>query len=117
VTHDLERSVAFYRDRLGFAIQYQEEGIALLEMGSMLLYLIIESPPTSDKPLITLSNTNTEARTSVNLVFRVSDCWAVYEDLRQRGVTFLTPPQQPAWGGWRCFSRDPDGYLIEIEQP
>ena len=29
VANDLDRSVAFYRDQFGFAIQYQEEGIAL----------------------------------------------------------------------------------------
>lgn len=117
VTNELDRSVAYYRDQFGFSIQYHEESIALLELGPMLLYLVTESPPTPDKPSVTLANTNTETRTSVNLVFRVSDCQAVYEELYQRGVEFLAPPQQPAWGGWRCFARDPDGYLIEIEQP
>jgi lactoylglutathione lyase len=117
VTNDMDRSVAFYRDLFGFEVRDHEDSIALLSLGSMLLYLVTESPPTSDKPSITLANTNTQAQTSVNLVFRVSDYQAVYEDLQQRGVAFLTPPHSPDWGGWRCFTRDPDGYLIEIEQP
>lgn len=116
VTDDMNRSVAFYRDHFGFVVRNYDSSITLLSLGSMLLYLVMESPPTPDKPSITLANTNAVARTSVNLVFRVSDCWAVYEDLKQRGVAFLTPPQSPAWGGWRCFARDPDGYLIEVEQ-
>jgi catechol 2,3-dioxygenase-like lactoylglutathione lyase family enzyme len=32
-------------------------------------------------------------------------------------VLFFSEPQAPPWGGLRCFARDPDGYLIEIEQP
>jgi catechol 2,3-dioxygenase-like lactoylglutathione lyase family enzyme len=47
----------------------------------------------------------------------VKDCAKAYDELRTLGVEFLTPPQRPPWGGWRCFTRDPDGYLIEIEEP
>lgn len=42
---------------------------------------------------------------------------ATHEALAKLGLKFLAPPQQPAWGSWRCFVQDPDGYLIEIEQP
>ncbi|GEM_PF-653000 len=117
VVTDITESVAFYRDKLGFAVREHEPHIALLAGGSMLLYLIPESPPTPDKPSVTLGKTNTAERTSVNLVFRVKDCRAAYAELSGRGVQFLTAPQQPQWGGWRVFARDPDGYLIEIEEP
>jgi len=53
----------------------------------------------------------------VNLVFEVADVHAEHAALRARGLRFLTPPMEPPWGGWRCFAQDPDGYLIEIEQP
>ncbi|HEX7718934.1 MAG TPA: VOC family protein, partial [Woeseiaceae bacterium] len=55
-------------------------------------------------------------RTAINLIFHVRDVRATYAALKKQGLEFLTPPQQPAWGGWRVFTRDPDGYLIEIEQ-
>jgi catechol 2,3-dioxygenase-like lactoylglutathione lyase family enzyme len=29
----------------------------------------------------------------------------------------LAPPYSPPWGGHRFFVRDPDGYLVEVEQP
>jgi hypothetical protein len=32
-------------------------------------------------------------------------------------VRFLAEPHEPAWGGCRFFCVDPDGYLVEIEQP
>jgi catechol 2,3-dioxygenase-like lactoylglutathione lyase family enzyme len=114
---DLARSRAFYCDKLGFPVHYQQPDIALLGWGTMLLYLVAESPPTSDKPAVTLAAPATPERTPICLVLRVADCQAADAELSARGVAFLTPPRTPPWGGWRCFARDPDGYLIEIEQP
>ena len=114
---DLGLSTAFYRDLLGFTVREEQEGIVLLALGPMLLYLVSPSPPTPDKPGVTLACTNRPDQTGVNLVFRVPDCQAAYHELSQRGLAFLSPPQAPPWGGWRCFARDPDGYLLEIEQP
>jgi hypothetical protein len=32
-------------------------------------------------------------------------------------VPFLAEPHSPPWGGHRCFAVDPDGNLIEVEEP
>jgi catechol 2,3-dioxygenase-like lactoylglutathione lyase family enzyme len=114
---DIERSVAFYRDRLGFEVEEHTPDLALLRHGTMLLYLVTDSPPTPDKPGVWLSPPSHESQTPINLVFRVGDCRAVYERMLAASVSFLAPPHSPVWGGWRCFGRDPDGYLFEIEQP
>ncbi len=47
---DLDRSVALYRDRLGFEVREEVPGLALLGHGPMLLYLVTDCPPTPDKP-------------------------------------------------------------------
>jgi len=114
---NLDRSLAFYRDNLGFEVRDQEAHIALLIRDAMLLYLAVESPPTPDKPAVTLAAPATPEHTPVCLVLRVTDCLAVHAELSERGVSFLTPPMSPPWGGYRCFARDPDRYLVEIEQP
>jgi catechol 2,3-dioxygenase-like lactoylglutathione lyase family enzyme len=113
---DVPRSTAFYRDKLGFEVKEEHAQIVLLQREEMRLYLIPYSPPTPDKPEITLMPPVRGEPVSVNLVFQVKDGRQAYEELRHAGVEFLTPPQRPAWGGWRCFTRDPDGYLIEIEE-
>lgn len=113
---DVERSVSFYRDVLGFE-QLAYPHIPLLRRGDLQLFLVEESPPTHDRPGITLAPPSSAARMPINLVFEVADVHAEYEALRSRGLRFLSPPAQPEWGGWRCFAQDPDGYLIEIEQP
>ncbi len=55
VVADINDSVAFYRDKLGFDVREQEPHVALLAREAMLLYLIPESPPTPDKPDVTLA--------------------------------------------------------------
>jgi len=37
--------------------------------------------------------------------------------LDEAGARFLADPYEPPWGGCRFFCVDPDGYLVEIEQP
>lgn len=111
---DIPRSIAFYAGTLGFIVEIEQPDYALLALDGVSLYLVTESPPTMDKPTVTLGVTSTNSRTPVNLVFHVLDCRQVYADLLQQGMRFLTPPQQPEWGGWRCFAQDPDGYLLEF---
>ena len=36
---------------------------------------------------------------------------------RPRACAFLAEPYSPPWGGHRCFAVDPDGNLVELEQP
>lgn len=113
---DVERSVAFYCDVLGFE-QLEYPHIPLLRRGDLQLFLVEESPPTDDRPGVTLTPPAGPERMPVNLVFEVEDVATEYAALSERGLRFLAPPAQPPWGGWRCFAQDPDGYLIEIEQP
>lgn len=42
---------------------------------------------------------------------------AWYERLRARGVVFEKPPAlNPRFNIYHCFVRDPNGYLVEIQQ-
>lgn len=117
VVRDLSVSEAFYCRYFDFQVEERSDGLLLLKHPHLFLYLITESPPTVDKPTVTLAPLESADRSPVNIVFRVRDVRTVYTALQSQGLTFLAPPVQPAWGGWRCFAQDPDGYLIEIEQP
>ena len=54
---------------------------------------------------------------SVVLVMEVDDAAAVHAALVAEGAPLLAQPYAPPWGGLRFFVLDPDGYLVEIEQP
>ncbi len=57
------------------------------------------------------------SRLAAIVVLEVSDCLAVVRELSAAGVPFLAEPYSPPWGGHRCFAIDPDGNLIELEEP
>ena len=54
-------------------------------------------------------------RVSSFLNLRVADIWACYKQWGDKGATFLTEPlKNPDGWEWRCYIRDPDGYIIEV---
>lgn len=116
---DVRRSLAFYRDRLGFAVEaeYDDPPYATLELAATRLSLAEQGHPAEDRPGVTMLAPEDPSRLPVIIVLEVGDCHVTYERLRQEGVEFLAEPYSPPWGGSRCFARDPDGYLVELEQP
>jgi catechol 2,3-dioxygenase-like lactoylglutathione lyase family enzyme len=116
---DVPRSVAFYRDRLGFAVEaeYDDPPYATLAIGGARLSLAEQGHPAEDRHGVTMTAPEDRSRLPAILVLEVDDCIAEYERLRAVGVAFLAEPYSPPWGGHRCFAVDPDGHLVEIEQP
>lgn len=73
--------------------------------------------PTPDKPEVLLETPKDLNRVSTFLNLRVADIWACYREWGSKGATFLTAPMpNPDGWEWRCYMRDPDGYLIEVGQ-
>jgi catechol 2,3-dioxygenase-like lactoylglutathione lyase family enzyme len=116
---DVERSLAFYRDRLGFDVEatYDEPPYATLTCAGMRVSLAEQGHPAEDRPGVLMTAPEDRGRLQVVLVLEVGDCLGAYERLRHEGVDFLAEPYSPPWGGHRCFALDPDGYLVELEQP
>ena len=116
---DVPRSVAFYRDRVGFAVEaeYDEPPYATLALAATRLSLAEQGHPAEDRPGVTMRVPADPSLLPAILVLEVDDCHAAYERLRADGVDFLAEPYSPPWGGSRCFVRDPDGYLVELEEP
>jgi catechol 2,3-dioxygenase-like lactoylglutathione lyase family enzyme len=115
---DVERSIAFY-ERLGFATEatYEDPPYATLTLARSRLSLAEQGHAAEDRPGVALEAPPDRTRQNAVLVLEVEDCMAAYEELRDAGVDFLAEPYSPPWGGHRCFAVDPDGYLVELEQP
>jgi catechol 2,3-dioxygenase-like lactoylglutathione lyase family enzyme len=116
---DVEASVAFYRDRLGFELEasYDEPPYATLTLAGARLSLAEQGHEAEDRPGVLMSAPEDRSRLQVVVVLEVSDCRGAYEELGAAGVELLAEPYSPPWGGARCFAIDPDGYLVELEQP
>jgi catechol 2,3-dioxygenase-like lactoylglutathione lyase family enzyme len=115
---DVERSAAFY-ERLGFTIEatYDDPPYATLSVAGARLSLAEQGHAAEDRPGVALEAPSDRSRMNIVLVLEVADCMWAYRELGAQGVEFLAEPYSPPWGGHRCFAIDPDGYLVELEQP
>jgi catechol 2,3-dioxygenase-like lactoylglutathione lyase family enzyme len=116
---DFAASVAFYRDQLGFEVEatYDDPPYATLVRAGTRLSLAEQGHPADDRPGVAMVAPRDRSELAAILVLEVADCLAAYRDLGGMGVQFLAEPFSPPWGGHRCFAIDPDGNLIELEEP
>jgi catechol 2,3-dioxygenase-like lactoylglutathione lyase family enzyme len=128
---DLERSLRFYRDLLGFRWEHAldvegEPSDTLLRLkgaklraeyltrdGVRIELLYFASPPAPPRPERPLNQYGL-----THLSFRVTDLDAVVNGLREAGERVLddTIIRFPEWQSAACFIVDPDGQLIELVQ-
>jgi catechol 2,3-dioxygenase-like lactoylglutathione lyase family enzyme len=105
---DLARSVAFYRETLGFYEIDNGDGSAVLASGDTRLVLRA------------VTGLSAEAGRLMYLNLEVGDVEAVYAELTAKGVTFLHPPQPVNRGDklelWSASFLDPDNHNIAITQ-
>ena len=116
---DVARSVEFYRDRLGFEVEavYDDPPYATLALAGTRLSLAAQGHAAEDRPGVELTAPADPSRANAVLVLEVDDARAEHRRLAAEGTRFLAEPYEPPWGGCRFFCVDPDGYLVEIEQP
>jgi catechol 2,3-dioxygenase-like lactoylglutathione lyase family enzyme len=128
---DLERSLRFYRDLLGFTWEHQldvegEPTDTLLRLRGTKLHAEYLSRDGVRIELLHFGSPTPPARREramnehglTHLSFRVTDLDAVVEGLRQAGERVLdeTIIRFPEWQSAACFVVDPDGQLIELVQ-
>jgi lactoylglutathione lyase len=131
---DLDRSIAFYRDILGFEIAFAWNPQAayigeLVGYPDVDIHAAILRLPGSDIFLELLDYRNVE-RTPVDtrtanpgtahIAFFVDDLDSLYEDLVARGVRSVSAPVTPTIGpnegGRAVYLIDPDGVRVELIQ-
>lgn len=106
---ELERSIAFYRDVLGFKLISSEPGFhyAAFEVGGLRFAIAA-----SEKDGFTGQPTGNR-HTGIGLV--VEDVDAAHQELLAKGVEFTMPPAKQPWGGYMGIFSDPDGNLFYLD--
>ena len=113
---DLDRSLRFYRDGLGFPTTWNiERGVIFFQTGGVCLALYPYDAlakdvseeflvPRSKFTGITLAH-NARTKAEVDQVL---------ERARSAGAAIEKPAQDTEWGGYAGYFSDPDGYLCEV---
>jgi lactoylglutathione lyase len=110
-THDVERSLGFYRDGLGARVTYRfpDDGEAVyvgLELGASHLGIGLDTEPLAPA----------DGR-RVTLWVYADDCDAAVARLRGMDVTVLEEPSDEPWGERVARVLDPDGNQVLIGAP
>jgi catechol 2,3-dioxygenase-like lactoylglutathione lyase family enzyme len=108
---NLEKSIAFYRDRVGLPVQSTFGEFALLDGGGIGLMLHQVARQSSGP------STGLAALTEI--VLESPDVFASYDAMKARGVVFRFSPQVATTDGktrdfYVADFRDPDGHVLSI---
>ncbi len=137
---DIERSIAFYRDLIGFELIHQQEQaneytrrlVGYPDAHLKIAQFVVPGEPrglsTHDLELVEYVRPK-GARGDINicnpgaahLAFAVDDIQERYRRLVAEGVKFFSPPNLITaginLGGFTCYFHDPDTIVLEMLQP
>jgi len=102
-TTDQDRALRFFTEKLGFEISTDQK----FDEKQRWIELRIRDAATR-VVLFTPRGHENRIGTFFNGSFACDDVHATYRQLRQRGVDFVSEPQEQPWGTFAIF-KDPDG--------
>lgn len=112
VVSDMNRSVEFYRDKLGIPLKFQSPEWTEFQTGATTLALHgggVASGPPADDP--------SKQAGHCSIGFNVENVDQTYEELKAKGINFVMPPTQREGEGIRlAVAIDPDGLPISFAQ-
>ncbi|MFZ5942109.1 MAG: VOC family protein [Bacteroidota bacterium] len=111
---DLERSVDFYENRLGWTRSAMSNGdLILYQLKGFALALYPREELAKD---VTVSpeGTGFKGFTLAHNLWSEREVDELVASLKAKGVTVVKEPQKVFWGGYSSYIADPDGYLWEI---
>jgi len=105
---NMERSIDFYKNVLGLAEDFVEDGMAYFSVGSgegkiTIMLHIIDEPEPVEK--------------GVTIELLTDDVTTAVESVKSAGRKIVQEPVDREWGVKEAVIADPDGYWIWIVQP
>jgi len=103
---DWPRALHFYGETLGIPFAFKSEEMGWAQLATGVAQLALERfTPGEEEDLV---------GRFLGVSLAVEDIDATYEELRGRGVEFLSPPERMPWGGVLAHFRDPDGNVLTL---
>lgn len=133
---DMRETLAFYCDLLGFEIVNERPAVteayfrAIIGIPDAVVHAVLLRIPGADHMLELLEYKHPRGVPqdlrpnnpgSSHLAYLVDDLSAMYSELQEAGVEFVSGPVAldagPNSGGWALYLKDPNGIIIELFQP
>ncbi len=107
-TRDWQRALAFYRDTVGFPLEFSDDDMGWAQFKLGPAYIGLERCNPEDPEAAELVGR------FVGTSIEVDDIHGEYARLRDAGVEFTSPPTEQPWGGVLAHFRDPDGNVLTL---
>jgi len=104
IVKDMDRSLVFYRDVVGMAVEMHTPFWSSLSAGNVSLGLHPESNHVKVSPSM-----------GCTFGFEVEDIQATVQELKGKGVAMQLEPKRESFG-WLAVFSDPDGYAVQLAQ-
>ena len=104
---DMEQALKFYNEILGLEIALDARMFNHAEVG-----------PAEPLAKIGLYATGKKSKRKIRtgIVFDTDDIYALYRNLKKKGVKFTVKPTKMEWGGIMADFLDPDNNVLEVVQ-
>ena len=103
---DLDRSIAYYRDRLGFTLDFvYEDFYASVSRDGFAIHL-------KCAPKLAAERAHRKAEEHLDAFVSVSGVHDLFRDLQTRSATIIKPLEPRPWGATDFYVEDPDGYIL-----
>jgi catechol 2,3-dioxygenase-like lactoylglutathione lyase family enzyme len=103
---DLERALAYYRDRLGFTLDFvYDDFYASVSRDGFSVHLKHETTRAEERAF-------RKRNEHLDAYFRVSGIRALFAELQQRGAEVIRTLEERPWSCIDFYVEDPDGYVL-----
>lgn len=110
LVENLEKSLEFYRDKLGMEIGSQDGKFVSFKGIPFAVFQ-------KDEATAMFSKEHMGSGGGVILAFQVDDLNKAYGELKSKGVEFFEGPKETSWGQKVAYFKDPDENIWEISEP
>ena len=108
-TRDQDRALAFYTEKLGFKVITDQQ----MGLGQRWIELQIGGAASTRLVLFTPEGQEDRVGSTFNGAFACDNVEKTYEELKGRGVEFVSAPKHEPWGTLAVL-KDPDGNQIAL---
>lgn len=112
LVNDFDKSLAFYRDVLGLELNTQQGKFANFKVENIELAIMQKDQAVEMLPEKYMAITGG----SVLLCFQVEDVNKTCDELKAKGVIFISGPKVTSWGQTVAYFQDPDNNIWEISK-
>ena len=103
---DLDLSVAYYRDRLGFELDFKYESFyAAVTRDGFAIHL-------KHAPKLVADRAHRKQNEHLDAYIAVSGIRGLFSELQTRGAEVLKPLEERPWACLDFYVEDPDGYIL-----